>query len=223
MPLTDCWPLFGLRVVTSTIELRVPNDAELATLCELAAAGIHPPETMPFSVPWTGHSSPEFERNFLQHHWRSRADFAHDQFDLHFAVVVDGALVGLQSLHRRKSTNGASSEAPAERSCETGSWLGLAHQGRGIGKAMRSAAVAFAFGYLDAEVITSGAFADNTASQRVSIATGYELVRTNMILRQGVDAAHLQFELSRDRWKRTPVRDGITVTGWEACRSMFAP
>lgn len=217
MTLVHDWPLFGLRIDASPLTLRVPDDGDLGALCQLALAGIHPPETMPFSVPWTDLASPQFERSFLQHHWRGRADFAQKTFDLHFVVMVDGEIVGLQSLHRRGS-------APSEMQLrfETGSWLGLAHQRRGIGKVMRAAVVAFAFEYLRADVITSGAFVDNVASQRVSIAAGYELVRTDTILRRNVSAPHLFYELTRHRWERTRADDGIVVTGWDECRSMFA-
>ncbi len=215
MTLIDEWPLFGLGLVTSTLTLRVPSDEDLAQLAQVALAGIHPPETMPFAVPWTDASPPQFQRSFLQHHWRGRADFAHDQFDLNFVVLIDGSIVGSQSLHRRPSTTIAT--------FETGSWLGRIHQGRGIGKVMRAAVVAFAFDYLQADMIASGAFVDNVASQRVSVATGYKLIRTDTVPRRGIDAAHLHYELRRDQWERTGNRQLTEVTGWDACRSMFSP
>lgn len=51
--------------------------------------------------------------------------------------------------------------------------LGLEHHGHGIGTAMRQVICAFAFDSLDAEEITSCAFADNPASQAVSRKVGY--------------------------------------------------
>lgn len=215
MTLINDWPLFGLSLVTSTLTLRVPSDEDLARLAQVALAGIHPPETMPFSVPWTDASPPQFQRNFLQHHWRGRADFAHDRFDLNFAVLIDGSIVGSQSLHRRSSSTAVS--------FETGSWLGRVYQGRGVGKVMRAAVVAFAFDFLHADVITSSAFVDSIASQGVSVATGYELIRTEMVSRRGVDTAQLHYELRRDQWVRTGIRELIEVTGWQECQSMFAP
>ena len=41
--LTDAWPLFGLRLRTEHLELRLPTDDELIELLDLARAGIHPP------------------------------------------------------------------------------------------------------------------------------------------------------------------------------------
>ena len=46
-------PLFGLRIRTPRLELRLPTESELNELYELAAAGIHPPGEMPFGVAWT--------------------------------------------------------------------------------------------------------------------------------------------------------------------------
>ncbi len=215
MTLIDEWPLFGLGLVTPMLTLRVPSDEDLAQLIQLALAGIHPPETMPFSVPWTDLRPPLFQRNFLQHHWRGRADFAHDRFDLNFVVIIEGSIVGSQSLHRRLPSTTVS--------FETGSWLGRVHQGRNVGKVMRAAVVAFAFDYLQADVITSSAFIDNIASQRVSVATGYQLLRTEMVSRRGVDTAQLHYELRRDQWERTGICELIEVTGWPACQSMFSP
>ena len=63
---------------------------------------------------------------------------------------------------------------------ETGSWLGLAHQGRGIGTRMRQAVCAYAFDHLGAEEVTSGAFLDNPASLAVSRKVGY---RPNGVVR----------------------------------------
>ena len=59
------------------------------------------------------------------------------------------------------------------RTGETGSWLGRAHQGRGIGTLMRQAICVTLFDHLGAEEITSAAFLDNPASLAVSRKLGY--------------------------------------------------
>lgn len=51
--LTDHWPQLGLRLSTTRLELRLPTGEELAELADLAAQGIHEPDRMPFTVPWT--------------------------------------------------------------------------------------------------------------------------------------------------------------------------
>ena len=64
--LADAWPLYGLRLRTKRLVLRLPTDVELLGLLDLANAGIHPPDEMPFGVAWSTLASPRFERNLLQ-------------------------------------------------------------------------------------------------------------------------------------------------------------
>jgi RimJ/RimL family protein N-acetyltransferase len=59
------------------------------------------------------------------------------------------------------------------RTGETGSWLGRAYQGRGIGTRMRQAMCVLLFDHLGAQEITSAAFLDNPRSLAVSRRLGY--------------------------------------------------
>jgi RimJ/RimL family protein N-acetyltransferase len=211
--IVDHWPLFGLRIRTDRLELRVPTDDDVLGLLEVARGGVHDPGTMPFLVPWTDQAPPEFERSFLQYHWGCRARWSQKSWDLNFVVVVDGKIVGSQGI--------AAANFATLRTVETGSWLGLEFQGQGIGKAMRAAVVAFAFGYLGAERIASGAFLDNPASQRVSQATGYEANGSNLVERRGTAAEQLRFALTKELWESNNVGTPIIVEGLETCRSFF--
>jgi RimJ/RimL family protein N-acetyltransferase len=193
--------------------LRMPTDDDVLELLEVARGGVHSPSTMPFLVPWTDQAPPEFERSFLQYHWACRARWSEKSWDLNFVVVVDGKIVGSQGI--------SASNFDILRTIETGSWLGLEFQGQGIGKAMRSTVAAFAFEYLEAERITSGAFLDNPASQRVSQATGYAPNGTNFVERRGTAAEQLRFVLTRQSWKTHEARAHITVEGFELCRPLF--
>jgi hypothetical protein len=47
------WPFFGLRITTTRLELRYPDDELAVALADVAAQGVHDPSTMPFTVPWT--------------------------------------------------------------------------------------------------------------------------------------------------------------------------
>ena len=60
----------------------------------------------------------------------------------------------------------AARDFPVLRTAETGSWLGAAFQGRGIGTRMRQAICAFLFDELGATQISSAAFVDNAAFAR---------------------------------------------------------
>ena len=64
--ITDFWPLFGLRLRTPRLELRVPNLEDLAALAALAAAGVHDPSVQPFLVAWTDGPPEQVARSTLQ-------------------------------------------------------------------------------------------------------------------------------------------------------------
>ena len=60
------WPLFDLRLRTPRLVLRSPGDDDLFALLEVARAGVHDADQMPFAVAWTDLAPPAFERSFLQ-------------------------------------------------------------------------------------------------------------------------------------------------------------
>src|SRR5687767_8096844 len=95
------WPLYDLRLRTRNLELRLADDAELASLCAVARAGIHPPDQMPFSVPWSTKESPRFEREFAQYHWLNRAIWARAAWSLDLTVFLDGRPIGSQGVSGR--------------------------------------------------------------------------------------------------------------------------
>ena len=163
--IADLLPMLGLRITAGPLALCCLTDEDLVTLAGLAAHGVHDPDRMPFTYPWTDAEPAELPLKFAQYHWRTRADFGPTAWTLNLGVWHDGTLVGVQGL--------STSKYLVTRTGETGSWLGLEHQGRGIGTAMRQVICAFAFDHLDAVEITSGAFTDNPSSLGVSRKVGY--------------------------------------------------
>ncbi len=71
--LVDAWPLFGLRIRSEHLVLRLPTDDDVLAMLDLAKAGIHDPDEMPFGIAWSVLPSPAFERGYVQHHWLGRA------------------------------------------------------------------------------------------------------------------------------------------------------
>ena len=126
----------------------------------LVDAGIHDPGTMPFFIPWTDAEPRRRARDAAQWMWRHRANWSPDDWTLTCGVFVDGTPVGMQDL--------GAEHFRAVRSVETGSWLGRAHQGQGLGREMREAILHLAFAGLGAEEALSGAFEDNVASLATS-------------------------------------------------------
>jgi len=158
-------PLLGVRITAGPVELRGVTDDLIMPLAELASAGIHDPDFMPFYEPWSLTSAEEMPRCMGQFHWGQRASFSVAKWSADFAVFYDGELVGSQGI----STH----DYVITRTGETGSWLSRRYQGKGIGTAMRQVICAFAIDCLDAEEITSAAYTDNPASLAVSRKCGY--------------------------------------------------
>jgi RimJ/RimL family protein N-acetyltransferase len=198
------WPLFDLRIVTPRVELR-PIDPELAfDVCALATKGVHDPSFMPFDTPWTDEEPLPMQQNGLRFLWRRWAEWAPASWALPWAVFVDGELAGNQEVEAR--------DFPTRRTVETGSWLGLAFQGRGVGKEMRAAVLHFAFAGLGALRAETAAYHDNPQSLGVTRALGYADDGTEITVRRGERDLHLRFKLDRTDWERRR-RDDIEIRG----------
>jgi len=208
----EFWPLFDLRIRTSRIEIRLPNDNALGDLARLAAKGIHDPVAMPFLYPWTDEPSPLLERGMLKWGWRHRAEWASNNWTFNGAVFVNGEVVGVQSL--------MVTDFAALRAVKSGSWLGLAYQGQGIGKEMRTAILHFAFEALGALEAHSGGFIDNESSLRVSRALGYEECGRRTVLRRGIPTELLEVRLDKSQWNTTP-HTKVEISGLDDCRDFF--
>jgi RimJ/RimL family protein N-acetyltransferase len=187
------WPLADLVLRTPRLELRPDDDAGLVELADVALGGVHPPEEMPFVVPWTEAEPRELGRGTLQHHWSRRAELAPERWTVDFLVRRDGRVVGMQGLSGR--------DFAITREVSTGSWLGRPHQGDGAARAR------------------SSAFADNAASLRVSEKLGYRPDGTETVVRRGrsttdqrlvLDAA----DLARPEWQ-------LEVEGASGCLDLL--
>src|SRR5690606_28121192 len=162
------------------------------------------PEEMPFYFPWSTAPRGELALNTMRFHWRARADFCPERWDLQLAVFDAGRLVGCQGLSTR--------DFLVTRSGETGSWLGREHQRRGIGTRMRRAICTLAFDHLGFEEVTSGAFVDNPASLGVSRKVGYRPNGMRRLKRrEGELALNQQLVLTPDAFVRT--EEPVEVTG----------
>jgi RimJ/RimL family protein N-acetyltransferase len=206
------WPLFDLRLRTSRLELRVPTDGDLVELAAVAKAGIHPPDEMPFAVPWSILPTPAFERGFVQFHWGLRAGWSVEDWSLDLAVFHEGRPIGAQGLYGRAF--------PILRTVHTGSWLGAPYQRQGFGTEMRSAVLSLAFDGLGAEVAETEAFLDNPASAGVSQRLGYEEDGLGRRAPQGVAREVRRYRLTAERW-RTVEHTEVEIIGLEGCRELF--
>jgi RimJ/RimL family protein N-acetyltransferase len=210
--LAAAWPLFGLELRTDRLLLRLPTDADLLDLMQLARAGVHPPDEMPFGVAWSTLPSPAFEQGHLRFHWANRANWTPDDWELGLAVSHDGVLIGMQGVQARQFA--------ALRTVHTGSWLGRMFQGQGHGKAMRAAVLSLAFDGLGALRAETEAYLDNEASNAVSRALGYAENGVGALAPEGVARPTQRFLMTAEAWRSRP-RPTISIEGLEACRELF--
>lgn len=191
--LASVWPAAGVRARAGNLELCWIDDDLLVRLADLASRGVHPPETMPFSVSWTRGTPGQVARNVLTFQWGIRSQVGPDVLRLELAVLVDGEPVGIQGV--------GGGDWAVLRTVETGSWLGIEHQGKGIGTRMRALVLELLFGGLDARVVTSGAWADNAPSNRVSRRVGYLDDGSDERVRDGRPSEHRRYRMTRERWE----------------------
>lgn len=205
--------LYGLRVRTPRLELRLGSRDELIELARLAERGIHGPDEMPFAIAWTdGIGSPGFIDDFVGFHESALAQWTPGSWSLHLLVWHERALIGTQGL--------IAPSFAAERVVETGSWLGRAYQGRGLGTEMRAGILELAFGGLGAGAATSAWLEGNEASRRVSEKLGYRV--TGEVTREprpGDVVRAWAVRLDAGDW-RSPIP--VAVDGLEPSRPHFA-
>lgn len=211
--LEDLWPLFGLRLTTPRLELRLPREADFGALCAAAGRGIHADDFMPFLFPWSTQPEPQRTRASLQNHWKHWASWRPDDWTLHLMVSDDSGPIGIQDLGGR--------DFAVRREVSSGSWLERARQGKGLGTEMRAAVLHLAFAGLGADWAVSAAFTDNPASLGVSRRLGYADDGLSVYKGHG-EGPRLERRLRLDRaaWeahRTVPVE----VHGLAPCREMF--
>ncbi len=206
MELVDIFPAFGLRIDCGPVTLRAMRESDVPRVCELVAEGIHEEGAQPFLVPWNVSKTQPVES--LQFYYRTWATFSSEAWTLLMAVERDGVMVGAQDVKTEKFG--------IVRHGETGSWLGLRHQGRGTGTLMRQAMLTFAFDHLGAVEMRSAAWADNPSSHRVSEKCGYVANGYQLLDRQGRRARQDDFVATPETFVRPPYE--VAVTGADAFR-----
>lgn len=194
--LDQLWPPFSLRVTCGPLVMRPLRDADFPEVLAVVHGGIHAPDFMPFSFPWTDATGAEMDRQFLQYHWRARAELTPERWQLDLGVWEEGRLVGVQGVSTR--------DFPVTRTGETGSWLGQQFHGRGIGTLMRQAICVLCLDHLGFEEVTSAAFADNPASQGVSRKVGYRPNGEERWARKGEQATMVRLVLREEDLVRPP-------------------
>jgi RimJ/RimL family protein N-acetyltransferase len=210
--LSDHWPLRRLRLTTERLELRLPDEEELAALADVAADGVHEPGERPFLTPWTDQSPARRAQYVLQGHWSGLGAWSPDDWALGLGVFRDEVPVGIVTLRAR--------DFAVLREVKTSSWLGLRHHGQGLGTEARSALLHLAFDGLDAEAALTEVFQDNGGSQGVSRKLGYKPDGISRDVLHGKPVISDRLRLTRADWAESG-RLPVQVSGLDACRSFF--
>ena len=198
------WPLWDLRIRTERLELRPVREQEMEDLVAVIDGGVHDPATMPFLNAFTDVENPQRTRDSYRFWFRNWAEWSADAWQLPFAVYEGGRCVGSQGIDATRF--------PLLRTVSTGSFLGLPHQGRGIGKEMRAAVLQFGFDGLGAARAITEAFEDNVASQRVTESLGYRPNGTDVVPRRDSTGVVRRYVLERSEWEPRR-RDDVVVEG----------
>lgn len=203
------WPIFGIRMTTPRLELRVVREDDVPDVIAAVKSGIHDPAVMPFATPFTDAESPELERNTYRWYWDNAAATP-EKWRLNFAIRTEGELAGIQTVE--------SEDFIHRRAVTTGSWLRRDQQGRGYGNEMRSAVLTLAFDHLGADVAVSESFLDNAQSIGVSRSLGYEENGTGRHAPRGEPVDTVTWRLTKARFDELRTRatyPGVEVVGIE--------
>ena len=100
--LERAWPLFGLSVVHRDLLLREATDDDVLALARVVEDGVVEAGNehfMPRLLLGRAATIEERLANFLRYHWARRSATAPENWDLAFAVLLDGRVVGSQAVH----------------------------------------------------------------------------------------------------------------------------
>jgi RimJ/RimL family protein N-acetyltransferase len=199
--------LWKIRLRGPRLELRLPNEEELLSFYRVAAAGIHPPEEMPFAIAWTDSLAEDAFTSFHRDAWR---EWSPDHWQCNFVTFLDGEPIGTQAIE---------SQSFAETgTVGTGSWLGQSDQGKGYGTEQRAAVLEFAFRGLGAAAAVTGALFPNVASQRISEKLGYRVTGISEVSPRGEPIQHYDYRLDREDW-RCPIE--VEIEGLQPALPLF--
>ncbi|MBM7785487.1 GNAT family N-acetyltransferase [Tenggerimyces flavus] len=190
--LADYLPTYRLRLRTERLELRLPDFDDFAALADVAAAGIHGPGVRPYLTSWAQDPPVERGRTAILWNLRLLAQCSPEKWNLPFVTVLDGAVIGKQEI--------VATDFKVTREAATGSWLGIAHHGKGLGTEMRAAALELMFTGLGAEYALSDSLDGNPPSEGVSRKLGYRPDGIEHQVANGERLLSRRWRLSREDW-----------------------
>jgi RimJ/RimL family protein N-acetyltransferase len=205
------WPMFDLRLATDDLQLRHLTEPDLTSLASILPDDA---EQDPSSASYPG-LDPDRNRAVVVHqdYWRARGNWRPESWALSFGVFRDGELMGYQGLEGDDFTR--------LRTVDSSSFLTTATRGHGLGKQMRAAVLALAFGPLGARFAITSAWTDNYASLGVSRALGYVDNGVTAHRRGDMVGEMAHMRLTREQWFTSGWPDRVVVAGADHCMAFF--
>jgi RimJ/RimL family protein N-acetyltransferase len=205
----DVWPLHGIRLRTADLDLQVMTEADLPRLARLMPDDL---ELNPHATRYAGFDEPANRRAVLaQGYWRALGMWSPEDWALPFVARSGGEPVGVQWLEGPDWTS--------DRTVDSSSWLVAPARGRGLGKQMRAAVLALAFGRLGAAAAISSAVLGNGGSLGVSRALGYRDTHRSVLEHSGETLQHVRLEASA--WSASGLAHGVVVDGVAEALPLF--
>ncbi|MGH3507121.1 MAG: GNAT family N-acetyltransferase, partial [Nocardioidaceae bacterium] len=171
-------------------------------------------EQDPSSTSYPG-LGPDRSRGVVVHqeYWRARGNWRPEAWALSFGVFRDGELLGYQGLE--------GDDFATLRTVDSSSFLAGAVRGQGLGKQMRAAVLALAFGALGARFAITSAWSDNHASLGVSRALGYVDNGVTAHRRGEVAGEMTHLRLTREQWLTSGWAERVAIAGVDDCMTFF--
>jgi RimJ/RimL family protein N-acetyltransferase len=210
------WPLFDLRLHIDDLELRPMTEADQELVARTLPDDL---ELDPSATTYDG-EDPRVARGRVMHqgYWKGYGTWHPDAWRLRFVVLRDGTLLGAQELE--------GNDFPVLRTVDSASFLVAEVRGQGVGKLMRRAVLALAFGPLEATAAITSAWHDNTASLGVSRSLGYQPNGMSLERRRGPSGQDapdtmVHLRLTREDWDASGAAGSVRIEGFEPCRRLF--
>lgn len=205
------WPLFDLSIAAPDLTLRPMREADLGPVSDLLPADL---ELDPAATRYAA-GDEHRSRGIVTHqgYWKAYGTWSPSAWRLGFVVASGGQIVGFQELE--------GNDFILLRTVDTSSFLIEAARGRGLGKQMRRAVLALAFGPLGAAEAITSAWHDNHASLGVSRSLGYRPNGESRHARGDGCDVMVHLRLPRADWLEAGLGRGIEISGFEPCRFLF--
>ncbi len=200
--------LVTLGVSTWGLQLRPATDDDASVMGRIVhdLLPAHERHFTPGLSARIGATADETAESFRARTADNRSSMRPDRWTVPFAVVLDGEVVGMQSI--------VADDFPVAQSVRSGSFLAASARGRGIGTLARALVIELCVTFLHAREMLTGHMTENHASRRVSERLGYRPITTEPQEFEGrVYTKHL-LRLTADGWaerRREPLVPGVAV------------